>query len=487
MSGKKPLSETITERSETFRDPEIEYQLMAYMVRVHPQSASGVSKEWFSDTLLQDVYTVVEDLRVNMSAAMLMNELRDRSLIGKGEEGLYEEVVEQLFGLDVSTMNEKSAHHMMRQLLKLSESRRVIIACAEVVGSIRRFDLDDAKQKLSGVSKSVDLTDHSHSGYYLDDYGERVDLIREREQQAASSEDAEVGVRTGIYRLDRFTGGILPGEWGIVLGMTGVGKTATLIDFGAHAWEDGFDTMIVSGEMSKHLLEFRIDSYLTRIHGMKFRHASLTVDEYTRWDSRIRAYKAQSEATLFVATYPRRFTVENIERDLLRVQEETGRRVKMICMDYVNIMDPVTKTRRGGWEDQGEAVWDFKALIEEYNISGWTAGQVKDEAYGKELYDASDAKYGRVLSEAAPVIIAMIRTEKDIIENRMKLQVIKMRNADLPTKPIALTPNLGIMRIHEDGPGGRIRKLGDSAGYVEDTKQKTKKVRPKRSLHGKGV
>lgn len=484
LNGKKSVSDRIQEHAEEFRDPEIEYQLLAYLVRSNPSACGLMKRDWLSDILLQDVFLVVDDLRVTFSHAMLMNELKERGLIGKDEFGLYEEVVDQLFSIDVSGFNDKNSRHMMRQILRLSESRKVLTGCGDIIGKMRNFDVDDAKRKLAVLGRPVGLTDRENSGFYLDDFGERMELLDQRQKEADEHEDAGVGVPTGVYRFDRQVGGIMRKEFGVIGGITGVGKTAALISFGLHAWIRGYDVMIVSGEMSKEALEFRIDSYLTRISGMKFRTAELDDDDYKKWDSTIKLYKAKQDNFLYVATYPRRFTVDHIERDMTRLQEETGRKASVLCMDYVNIMDPVGRGK-GGWEDQSEAVWDFKGLIEEHDLVGWTAAQVKDEAYEKELYEASDIKYARAISECAPIIAALIRTDKDIIENRMKLQILKMRNAEPPRKPIALTPRLNIMRIHEE-----MHELKTLKGRLPDTidaKKTTKKARPKKSLHGKGA
>lgn len=273
----------------------------------------------------------------------------------------------------------------------------------------------------------------------------------------------------------------MPGEFGIIAGITGVGKTAALVSFAIHAWLKGENVMLVSGEMNKFELSFRVDSFLTRISGMKFRTAELTDADHEQWSSTMKLYKAKQDNYLYIATYPRKFTVDNIERDMTRLYEETGKKTKVLCMDYINIMLPLGKGE-GGWKDQSDAVWDFKGLVSEYNLVGWTAGQVKDEAYEKELYDASDLKYARAISECAPVIAALIRTPKDILENQMKLQIIKMRNADPLKRPLALTPKLSIMRIHEELHIGNT--LRGRKGATLNMQVETKKVRPKRTLKG---
>ncbi len=155
----------------------------------------------------------------------------------------------------------------------------------------------------------------------------------------------------------------------------------------------------------------------------------------------------------------------------------------MVCADYINIMNPI-RGGRWSWEDQAESVWDFKGFISEHNLVGWTAGQVKDEAYEKEVYDAQDLKYARAISECAPVIVALIRTAKDIVDKRMKFQILKMRNAELPKKPIVLSPRFDIMRIHENV--SEIKTLrGRQADVLDDTRKKMKTARPRRSLHGR--
>jgi len=480
VTGKKSISERVRETAQEFRDLEIEYQLMAYLVRSNTAGCGMMKRDWMSDILLQDIFMVVDDLRVTLSKAMLMNELNKRNMIGKDEDGLYVEVVDQLFTIDVSGFNVKNTQHMMYQILELSESRKVLTGCGEVIGSMRKFDLGTAKQKLGVLSRPVGLTDHENAGYYLDDFGERQEIIEEKMMSAEEHEDAEVGIPTGVTRFDRKIGGLMPKEFGIIAGVTGVGKTAALISFGLHAWLKGFDVMMISGEMSKELLQFRMDSYLTRISGTKFRTADLSEKENKKWASTIKLYKAKQDNFLYIATYPRKFTIENIEQDLTRLQEETGRKAKLICVDYINIMDPIRHGRsKGGWEDQADAVWDFKGFVSEHGMVGWTAGQVIDAAYEKELYEASDLKYARAISECAPIIISLIRTEKDIVENQMKLQVIKMRNAELPRKPIALNPQFNIMRIHEETHEKKTLK-GRKADTLDVKKEAKKKARPRR-------
>lgn len=483
MSGKtRTIEEVIEESTADYRDTEIEYQLLAYLIRVSPAAVGNVNREWFSDVLIADLFDIVNDLRIVMSSSMLAREVKSRKIARNSKEmQLYKVVIEQLFDLEVESSTDKGVRHMMQQLLDLYDSRRVLTACGEIALTTRNFDLEKAKRRLATVSKPTVLTDEENSGYYLDHYGHRVDVILDKQERVDETEDGTAGVKTGIYEFDRMSGGLMAGEFGIVLGVTGVGKTAALIEFGASAYESGHNVLIGSGEMSLDELAFRIDARFTRIPGMKFRVGDLTDDEMSRWGDVIKLYQSDRDNVLFLSSYSRRFTVEDLDRDRQRVEEETGKRIDMVCMDYINIMDPI-RAGRSDAKDQSEAVWDFKGFCKENRIVGWTAGQVVDDAYDKELYDASDAKYARALSEAAPVIVALIQTDRDRINEQMKLQVIKMRNAPVPKTPIRLVPNLSIMRLDVRKHGAK--SLLDLQSKHVQMERKARKPKPKKVARG---
>lgn len=477
MTGKKPLDQEISEKADSqYRDNDLEVQLAAYAMRVNPTLLNVVDPEWFTDIILQEALSVARELRVKLSKSMLLNELRNRNLMKPKERRLFSDALVGVFDSDIASMDDKSARHIAQQLLRLAESRKVIATCGNIVSRMREFDLDGAKRKLSEVSRVVDVS-LDQGVHYLDHYEQRLGVVREKEDRA-NVESGTAGIKTGVYLFDRITGGLMPKEFGLIAGVTGVGKTAALIEFGTVAYEAGHNVFIGSGEMSIEELGFRIDSRLSRIHGVKFRTAELDADDYKKWDSTIKYYRATRENTLFLSSYPRRFTMEDFARDVKRVEDETGRKIDVVCLDYINILQPVRKGRSDA-KDQSEAVWDFKSFCSDHNVVGWTAGQVIDDAYDKELYDPSDIKYARAISEAAPVIIALIRTDKDRVNDRMKLQVIKMRNADTLKKTISLTPNLGIMRLHEEVRGEKP-SLDNLPSNVVDVQRKARKSKPRK-------
>jgi len=403
------------------------------------------------------------------------------------DEDLLDTCLDDLYEVDTSAFDEKSAKHMMTQVLDLYESRQLLEGIGDILSKMKTFNLGKAKKKLKELSRSSELLDNENSGYYIEDYQQRIEIMDQKEKKSESTEAGDVGIPTGVYKFDRVCGGIMPGEFGVVSGMTGVGKTLAIGCFGITAWEAGYNVMIVSGEMEKAPLEFRIGANLAGIPAMKFRTAELTEEDMQRWDATIKKYEAKQHGNiLYIATFHKSFSVEHIENEIIKVQEESGKKIDWLGIDYLNIMDPVSGSGGGSkeWVAQSDVVWDVKALTSDYGLVTWTAGQVRDEAYNKDLYDPSDLKYARAIGETAPVVIALIRTDEDLLANRMRLQVLKMRNAILPKRPIMLHPNMSIMRLNQDVRLGKKTLAGMGKEEVK-VRKRTQHVQPKRSLKDK--
>lgn len=466
---------------EDFRDLDIEYQLMGYIIRKNPAFCSLMLKQWLSDEILRDVYDVASDTRTILTREMLKRDMKSRGLIE--DEEMIETCLDDLYDIKISSFDEKSVRHLVSQVLDLFESRRILETVGGIIARMETFDLKKTKRKLKDLARPVNLVDNKNSGYYLDDYLQRVDIIAHKEDVSAKSINGDVGIATGVHKFDRACGGIMPGEFGVIAGKTGVGKTLALGCFGVTAWEAGYNVMLVSGEMDKASLGFRVDANLAGIPAMKFRTAELTEEDRDRWDTTIKKYEAVQHGNfLYIATFHRSFSTEHIENEIIKVQDDKEMKLDWLGVDYLNIMDPVhghgSKGTSKDWEAQSDVVGDVKGLTAEYNLVTWTGGQVRDEAYNKDLYDPSDLKYSRAISETAPIVIALIRTDEDMLANRMRLQVMKMRNALLPKRPIILSPNMSMMRLHQQVVGKKT--LAGMGAKEVKTKRRTLHQIPKK-------
>jgi replicative DNA helicase len=437
-----------------FRNLDLEYQLASYISLKSPNIAVFLSPQWFSVTLLGHIVGVVKESRTLFTSIdSAIHELKIAKYIkSKDSADPHRIILKKLFTMDLSKLNDKSVMVLTRQLYELAESRRCLLGLQGIVRNIKDFDLKKAKSTMKDLSRSIEIHAERLSGEYLEDYEKRVEMVQEK--LSSPEEGKTISIPTGFDRFDHIIGGVMPGEFGVVVGRPGIGKTAALLSFATHAWLLGKSVLFCSGEMSKDLIEFRLDSSLAGIPSKRFRTGELESTDWKLWESVIKKFRLTQQSFLEVSTFTRHFTTSEIESEIVRTQDKWGKRIDLICIDYINIMDPVSNKNgdsQKSWGNQADVVWEIKALAGEINggIGLWSAGQIVDDAFDKETLELNDVKYARAISETAPIVVGLVQTQDDILENRIQFQVLKMRNAPRLEQSLFLHPNLDIMRIHD--------------------------------------
>lgn len=229
------------------------------------------------------------------------------------------------------------------------------------------------------------------------------------------------------------------------------GKSAFMICFAIYAYLHGFNVVYATGEMPQIDIQYRMDANLVGINLKKFRVGSLEKKEYGLWSRKIEVLKASLDSYLDVISFPRNFNTELLEAEMNKIQEKHKQEINLLCIDYINIMNPVNGATSSNkeWQGQADVIWDIKALTAEFNggISCWTAGQIKDEFFEADKLTLDAIKYSRAISETAPIVCGLVQTQNDFLENEIQFQVLKMRNTSTPKESIILKPDLNKMKI----------------------------------------
>ena len=437
-----------------FRNIEIEHQVVAYMMRKSPALSTNLLQKIVSVKPLANILNVVQVERATMTKAAVLQQLKTTHVIkGSEDRKIYATYLDRLLGITgLNDLNERSIGVLVKQLAELSESRDVLCAIKDIAVNLKTFDLDKAKEKLRQLGHTSGHGGVHRSSDYLEGYEQRLETLKER--SAKSEEEKVIGLPTGITEFDTLCGGLLPGEFGVIAGRPSVGKTALLLAIAVHAWLAGHNVFVASGEMAREQLEFRVDSSLAGIPFQNFRLGTLSEEEYKKLDKTIENHRLMQDAFFEIATFPRDFTTTYIEAEMDRVQDRWGRPVELACVDYLNIMQPIGDSKGSSkkWPNQSDVVWDIKVMTETYNdgISLWSAGQIIDTAFKKNRLEMDDVKYARAISETAPLVVGLVCTDDDELENTLQFQVLKFRNAPVLKRSIILHPNLKLMRIHEE-------------------------------------
>jgi len=139
--------------------------------------------------------------------------------------------------------------------------------------------LMDETSKLYKFSSS--LKDSDLSG----EWKERVDDLRAR---SVKDNREMMGIPSGITVIDKTFGGWQKGDFIVLLGWTGVGKSFIARLFAANAWRAGYRPLIISLEMNKQQESQRLDTLLNNGEG-HFTNTDLVkanpaiIDQYERW------------------------------------------------------------------------------------------------------------------------------------------------------------------------------------------------------------
>lgn len=182
------------------------------------------------------------------------------------------------------------------------------------------------------------------------------------------------GIRSGVYDLDRATGGFFPGEFAIIGARPAVGKSALGLQISAQAAMDGYRVCYVSCEMIDSQFGQRLFSRTTDIDGMKLRTAQLQEND---WD-------AIADAMIKYAKLPISFTFGTKTIEALRndIQKKVDlQECDMVVIDYLQLLG--TKRRfEIDHERVGYISHALKQMTTDFKIPVVALAQVKRQNNG---------------------------------------------------------------------------------------------------------
>jgi replicative DNA helicase len=438
-----------------FRSKDIEMEVAAYAILKDEKALRVLKWEWFSYKLIADILRVSIAIGVSVTRSSIMLKLAPDD----DSRDLYDIAWNEITSVDVSRLDWKWFEHTLGSLVDLYNGRNFLGSVHSVIQDAKNgtFTMDKVRSIFRPILSAVPSASIFQT--YSERFPDRLSVMEERIRMA---DEGVSGIPFGVKQFDQATGGLVKPEFGVLIGRSGVGKTAALLHVGISAAKAGYNVLFVSGEMPQIDIEFRIDSYLSRVSATKFRKGLLSQSDIDKWGHSVGMFEDETDALFVVESFPRHFSTESVERVAYAVQDRYAKKIDLILLDYINILSPVNagkKTTDRGWESQADAVWDVKGMCSDFNggegVCLWTAGQLKDEALKAKELTLGDAKYSRAIGEAAPVVLGLIQSREDQFEGTMQLQVLKMRNAKKMDHMITLHSAMDFMIIHETPLGGR--------------------------------
>ena len=247
--------------------------------------------------------------------------------------------------------------------------------------------VDNAGQIIKALSEMVDAK--SVSSIKLDPVKNFKNWLAQFEAWQKEP-DRFKGIPTGITQIDNVITGLRESEFGLLMASTGVGKSIFLMEAAINCWLKYGDIVYITIEMSKEQLENRFWCNLSKIEYENFRKLTLTKKQ-----KRVIARVAKR-----YSKHPHKFNIIDMNegctiKDVVNKVRPymTGSKVKLICIDYMNIVAGNDGKVDLSWETQVGISVDIKQKIcRKFNIPVWSACQMTgdDVAFGRHIRDNID-------------------------------------------------------------------------------------------------
>lgn len=250
-----------------------------------------------------------------------------------------------------------------------------IVYYAEIVkeNALRRRLLDSAYQITElvygsdPVNEVIEKSQKSVLAINPISQGETIKSAREvakttfEQIETRNKKGGLIGLSTGLTDLDENTGGLHPGELIIIAGRPGMGKSALAVNIAHAAGMRGEASLIFSIEMPDESLMIRILSSMTKIESRQIRKGFL---KNTDWPNLVSAVSRVSNTPIFFDDSP---LITPIELRMRARKAKKDHDIKLIVLDYLQIMTPASKGERRD-QEVAEISRTLKSIARELKI-----------------------------------------------------------------------------------------------------------------------
>ena len=266
---------------------------------------------------------------------------------------------------------------------------------------------------------------------------------------------------------DLMDGGLGPGELGVVVAPSGVGKTWILTALGAEAVRQGLSVVHYSMELSEHYVGARYDTVFTQIPSTDLR------DKQEEVKGKITNLKGKLLIKYFP---PKGVSVRKLQQHIEKMSS-LGNKPDLIIVDYADLLLSDSNKTDSTYAEQGGVYIDLRGMGGHLEIPIWTASQTNRSAIDSDVIEADKIadSYAKVMN--ADFIMSWSRKSKDKLNDTARAHIMKNRfGPDGITFPCKMDTNTGYIEVYDgNSPDGVIAQKEAASGQLESKKLLHKK------------
>tara|TARA_R100000541_G_scaffold58326_1_gene69405 strand:- start:134 stop:1498 length:1365 start_codon:yes stop_codon:yes gene_type:complete len=230
-------------------------------------------------------------------------------------------------------------------------------------------------------------------------------------------EDARTTIPTPWNRIDELLqGGLGNGDFGLIFGNPGGGKSWSLVALGGHAVKMGYNVIHYTLELGEAYVGRRYDAFFSKV----------PVDKILQNREKIEEIIPQLPGELIIKEFPTgRATMSTIESHIAKVTDG-GMKPDLIIIDYVDLLGTKKKTadRKGEIDD---IYTSTKGLARELDVPIWSVSQVNRAGAKDDIVEGDKAagSYDKIM--ITDVCISLSRKKADKVNGTGRFHIMKNR------------------------------------------------------------
>jgi replicative DNA helicase len=361
---------------------------------------------------------------------------------------LKKNIIEQLRTIYTQIGNE-DLEYVKNEFSNFCINQNLKNAIIQSVDLLRAGNYDKIKELIDNASKVGIESDLGHD--YISDF-----LLRTEEVNRDT-------VPTNWECINELMdGGLGPGELGVVVAPSGVGKTWVLSALGAAAVKQGLNVIHYSLELSEHYVGQRYDTVFTGIPSADIKEHKNDVLE------KIGKLKGKLLIKYFP---PKGITTKKLQSHIEKMIA-VGNRPNLIIVDYADLLLSHSSKSDSTYGEQGGVYIELRGMGGELRIPIWTASQTNRSGIDSEIIEADKIadSYAKVMN--ADFIMSISRKSKDKLNNTARVHIMKNRfGPDGITFPSKMDTNRGVIEVYESTSANGIMASKESNNGAEVERQ----------------
>ena len=261
--------------------------------------------------------------------------------------------------------------------------------------------------------------------------------------EARFREDSRKIIATPWEKInDLLQGGLGNGDFGLIFGNPGGGKSWSLVALGGYAVRMGYNVLHYTLELGEDYVGRRYDAFFTKT----------PVDKILQNRQKVEEIVPQLPGELIIKEFPTgRATISTIEAHIRKVTD-LGIKPDLIIIDYVDLLSTRKRTadRKGEIDD---IYTSTKGLARELNIPIWSVSQVNRAGAKDDVIEGDKAagSYDKIM--ITDFCLSLSRKAKDKVNGTGRFHIMKNRyGMDGLTFGVKADTSTGHFEVHDYDP-----------------------------------